>query len=481
MTDTTTPERVERWGTYELALEGTNVGNPFLDVGLSAQFKHKHRVVEVDGFYDGDGVYRVRFMPDTTGTWRYVTKSNVPKLDGRTGEFTCTEPSPGNHGPVRVRSTFHFGYADGTPYAPIGTTCYAWIHQGNELEAKTLDTLRDSPFNKLRMCVFPKDYFYNKNEPVYYPFERTETGDWDYARFSPPFFRHLEKQVGNLLELGIEADIILFHPYDRWGYATMDAETDDRYLRYVVARLAAYRNVWWSMANEYDLMEEKTLEDWDRFFRVVQEIDPYQHPRSIHNCRGFYDHGKPWVTHISVQNWDLSKMTKWRETYHKPVVVDECCYEGDIEQTWGNISAQEMVHRFWLGTVGGGYVGHGETYLHPEDILWWSKGGVLHGQSRERIAFLREIMEQGPSEGLDPVSDKWGWGAGQEGEYYLFYFGVHQPAEHTFNLPEGNKYQVDVIDTWEMTATPLEGVFEGRFKVELPGKPCLAVRIVKAI
>ena len=37
----------------------------------------------------------------------------------------------------------------------------------------------------------------------------------------------------------IEADLILFHPYDRWGYATMPAEADDRYLRYVIARLCA--------------------------------------------------------------------------------------------------------------------------------------------------------------------------------------------------------------------------------------------------
>ncbi len=35
-----------------------------------------------------------------------------------------------------------------------------------------------------------------------------------------------------------------------------------------------------------------------------------------------------------------------------------------------------MVRRFWETAVRGGYCGHGETYLHPEDILWWSKGGV---------------------------------------------------------------------------------------------------------
>jgi hypothetical protein len=478
MKGSSSSDRVERWGLYEITLKGPQDDNPFLDVRLSAQFKHQNRALHGDGFYDGEGIYRIRFMPDTLGPWRYVTESNCPALDGKTGEFICTEPSPENHGPVVVRNTYHFAHADGTPYVPIGTTCYAWIHQGDALEEVTLNTLRSAPFNKLRMCIFPKDYIYNKTEPVYYPFERTESGGWDFAHFDPAFFRHLERRIEDLSALGIEADIILFHPYDRWGFATMDAEADDRYLRYVVTRLAAYRNVWWSMANEYDLMEEKSMADWDRFFRIVQESDPHGHLRSVHNCRQFYDHGKPWVTHVSVQDSNLSKVRAWRETYRKPVVVDECCYEGNIERTWGNISAGEMAHRFWLGTVGGGYVGHGETYLHPEDVLWWSKGGVLYGQSPERIAFLREILEQGPAEGLEPVGR---WGAGREGEYYLFYFGVHQPAEWTFDLPAENRYRVDIIDTWGMTMMPLEGTFEGRFKVGLPGKPYLAVRIRKVL
>ncbi len=64
------------------------------------------------------------------------------------------------------------------------------------------------------------------------------------------------------------------------------------------------------MANEYDLMENKSIADWDRFFRIVQESDPYQHLRSIHNCRGFYDHSKPWVTHQSVQHSDLERCAR---------------------------------------------------------------------------------------------------------------------------------------------------------------------------
>jgi hypothetical protein len=480
---------VEQWGIFEVALEGSAAGNPFLDNTFTATFSQKHRVVEVEGFYDGEGIYRVRFMPDTTGSWSYTTSSNLAELSGQAGSFEVKAAGAGNHGPVRVAHTYHFAYADGTPFKQIGTTCYAWTHQGDALEEQTLATLKTAPFNKMRMCVFPKHYSFNENEPDYYPFpllgkgSSKWTGNWDtvkgiegwrfdYSHFEPAFFRHLEQRIADLLALGIEADLILFHPYDRWGFSTMNAEQDDRYLRYLVARLAAYRNVWWSMANEYDLMPQKSLADWDRFFRVVLESDPYQHLRSIHNCRGFYDHTKPWVTHQSIQHSDLTLTTKWREDYKKPVVVDECCYEGDIWQFWGNITPQEMVLRFWEGTARGGYVGHGDTFYDPHDIIWWAKGGILKGVSAPRLAFLRKVLEDGPAEGLEPqagiVRGMRPSVVGKAHEYYLVYFGNHQPAVMHLNLPPDEKYRAEVLDTWEMTVIRLDEDYAGASKIVIP-------------
>ncbi len=474
----TAADNVERWGVFEVTLNGPAAGNPFVDVRLAAHFRYRNRTVDADGFYDGAGVYRIRFMPDEIGEWTYTTSSNAAALDGKTGTLTVVAPSSANHGPVRVHYTSHFGYEDGTPYVPIGTTCYAWTHQGDALEEQTLATLRTGPFNKMRMCVFPKSYVYNANEPAYYPFERDAAGKNDYSRFNPAFFQHLEKRVGDLQALGIEADLILFHPYDRWGFASMPAEVNDRYLRYTVARLAAYRNVWWSMANEWDLVKSKNLGDWDRFFRIVQESDPYHHLRSIHHSNVMYDHSKPWVTHVSIQGSDLEKAREYVAQYRKPVIYDECKYEGNIPKRWGSISAEELVRRFWLGTVSGVYVGHGETYLDPHDVLWWSKGGILHGQSPQRIAFLRKIVEAGPAEGLNNISTYY-LGAGQEGRYYLFYFDVNQPREYEFDLAKGVRYLASLIDPWEMTVTPVAGTFEGKFTMKLPGKPYLAVRFEK--
>jgi hypothetical protein len=330
----------------------------------------------------------------------------------------------------------------------------------------------------MRMCVFPKSYAYNANEPVYYPFARDAAGKQDYARFNPAFFRHLEKRIADLQTLGIEADLILFHPYDRWGYNNLPAEVNDRYLRYTVARLAAFRNVWWSLANEWDLVKTKNLGDWDRFFRIVQESDPYQHLRSIHHSNTLYDHAKPWVTHVSIQG-DVEKAREYVAAWRKPVVFDEAKYEGNIPRRWGNISAQEMVRRFWYGTVSGAYVGHGETYLDPNDVLWWSKGGTLHGQSAPRIAFLRKILESGPADGLNNLATYY-MGAGREGRYYLYYFDVNQPAAYEFDLAPGVRYRADLIDPWEMTITPATGTFEGKFTLKLPGRPFLAMRFQKA-
>jgi hypothetical protein len=503
----TTDKRIEQWETVDIALSGPAGGNPFVDVEFGANFMitggAPDSAVQVRGFYDGDGVYRVRFSPPTASDWTFTTHCNVAELDGKTGSFEAVKPLAGNHGPVRVHNMFHFAYADGTPYKQVGTTCYAWTSQPQALQEQTLNTLAAAPFNKLRMCVFPKRYNWNQNEPELYAFEGTPPNQWDFTRFNPEFFRAFEKRVLQLRDLGLEADIILLHPYDRghWGFDHMPDEVDDRYLRYVVARLAAIRNVWWSMANEYDFMTEKQESDWDRMIQVVHDADPHDRLTSIHNGLRIYDHTNPLLTHASIQNGsaveDPGRAGLYRDVYRKPVVFDEVKYEGNIPSRWGNLSAEEMVYRFWNGAIAGTYVGHGETYLSPDDILWWSKGGVLKGQSPPRLAFLREVLKTSPPEGIEPI-DKWQHPeyGGQRGKYYLVYLGKQTPTEWKFRLPdremeEGLRFRAEALDTWNMTVEPVEGEFTvkratdyfmedaaGR-TIELPGRPYMAIRITR--
>ena len=354
-------ESIEQWSLFEASFTGPHDANPFSDVEFGAAFKQGGRSVRVTGFYDGDGVYRVRFMPEAVGEWSYRTDSNCRQLDGHTGSFTAQAPSAGNHGPVRVEDMYHFRYADSSSYRELGTTCYAWVNQREELQDLTLQTLGAAPFNKLRMLVLPKWMVYNRSEPLLYPFAGTGPHDWDFTRLNPAYFQLLEQRIGQLQELGIQADVILFHPYDydHWGFDRMGAENDDRYLRYVLARLAAYRNVWWSLANEWDFVKSKDVDDWERFGLIVKEQDPYSHLCSIHNGAKLFDHTRPWITHVSLQKDQPEDAPKYLDQYRKPVIYDECRYEGDIPEGWGDITAARLVGCFWKTLIAGAFCGHG--------------------------------------------------------------------------------------------------------------------------
>jgi PKD repeat protein len=478
-------ENIERWGVFELALRGPASGNPYLDVRWSATFRQGKRAITVPGFWDGGGSYKARFSPPSTGEWRYETRSASPELNGRTGTFNATEPAGSNHGPIEVFDTFYLRYADGTPFHQFGSTCYAWTHQPRELQEQTLKTLAGSPFNKIRFCVFPKNYTYSKNEPELFAFAQCADSTFDFSRPDPAFWREFEQRILELQSLGIEADIILWHPYDRWGFARMSDTEDDRYLRYCIARFGAFRNVWWSLANEFDFMTDqkrgdrgnKHKEDWNRFFEILQQEDPHQRLRGIHNGRKWYDHTKAWVTHASLQTSDMIAGVRFRQQYRKPVIYDECRYEGNIPEGWGNIDARTMTQRFWLGTMGGCYVGHSETYKHPEDLLWWAKGGVLHGESPERIQWLKDFMAQAPPfHELQPLGDDQGrFVLEKPGEYYLVYCLQRKPE--TIQLAGQRPYKIEIVDPWMMTVMPGGTAQPGAFTV-MPERPDTVFRLI---
>lgn len=487
---------VAQWGVQELLLQSRRTyANPFADVSVQGRFTSKSEDITVDGFYDGHNVWKIRFMPQTPGNWTFTTISTDPELNGKTGSFVAGKPGPGNHGPVVVYRKYHFSYADGTPYFPLGTTLYNWLNRDPDLEIRTLATLSRNPFNKVRFLVFPKWMAFNHVEPPRFPYVQTQPGKFDLDRFDPEFFAHYESRIRDLQALGIEADIILFHPYDKWGFSRMDQHYDEAYLRYVVARFAAFRNIWWTLANEFDVFPKQ--KDWRHLGELLAQIDPYGHQRGIHNCcTAFYDNSQSWITHVILQDITTQRRTATARDdsaialdarkIGKPVVVDEYGYEGNNGLAWGNLGPREAVAMHWAITMAGAYASHGETYVNPGHLLWWSVGGELVGQAPARLGFLKKIMREAPYTEMEPSSDLVTNGNGlvtaltKRGSYYLFHFaqakevadwniGFFGPATPSRPLPpkplapgtfkpvpvpefqigEGT-FRVDMIDTWNM-------------------------------
>lgn len=472
--------------------------NHFVDSYIYAIFTNGDKKLTVHGFYDDNNTFVIRFMPTVEGIWKYTTYSNVDELNKLSGEIEATAPKENVHGLVQVDHKYHFAFSDKTPFYPFGTTAYVWNYQKPEIQAETLETLKKAPFNKLRMCVFPKHYDYNLREPEMTPFLGDIEHGFDLTQFDSKFFHKLEAQILELQKLNIEVDLILFHPYDRWGFSKMPEDVDMRYVSYVIARLSAFRNIWWSLANEFDLLTWKANTFWDKVFNKLVDEDPYNHLRSIHNwhCPPYhyrskshwYDHKKDWVSHVSIQHHDMYFIPEWEKEYEKPIMIDECRYEGNMDLGWGNITGEKMTMLFWQSVIAGGYATHGETYMNDDEIIWWAHGGRLVGTSPARIAFLRKIMEEGPVKRLIPVSRlseliatrHWDAtiGKNEDDNYYIIYFSDACPKyRHMDMLPEGKKYKAEIIDTWEMTITPVKGIIDNKSTIDLLSKPYIAIRL----
>ncbi|BDZ64921.1 apiosidase-like domain-containing protein [Agromyces mangrovi Wang et al. 2018] len=499
-----------RFATVELAFVGPAAPIPADVEPLSVRFVHADgATVDVPGFWDGDDRYLVRFAPETEGAWTWTSRSDAPELDARTGGFDVGPAAPGEHGPVRVAGRFHFAHADGTPFRPVGATAYNWLHQEEPLFSQTVEAVAGAGMNKLRFMVFPQAGGYVERFPDLLPFERAADGGWDVTRPVPAFFQRLDGAVRTLGAAGIQADVLIYNAYDygRFGLDGLTEEQDAVYLRYLVARLSAFPNVWWSLCNEFDQLDRPD-ERWDAAGLRLADIDPHDHLRSIHNLARLFDHNRPWVTHASLQlgqaTEDTGRASLFRDAYRKPIVLDEIKYEGDVPDRWGHLTAQELVHQFWITTVSGCYASHGESFVIPSGSLHIVEGGPFVGESPARLGFLRGLLDEVDGAGVDPIDNWWddAFVAGVDGSVYFQYLGREAPGEWAFRLPigwrgvqleAGDRFEVDVIDTWHMTVTPVGRLFEidetakndawarAADPVALPAGEALALRIRRIV
>lgn len=227
---------------------------------------------------------------------------------------------------------------------------------------------------------------------------------------------------------------------------------------------------------------------------MLQQEDPHQRLRGIHNWYDtedhFFDHTRPWITHVSAQTARFWHATKWRNQYQKPLMFDEMRYEGDVPSGWGNLTAEEMTSYFWMAGLSGGYGTHGDTFKNNSDkgneVRWWGKGGTLMGQSPERIRFFRTIMEQTPIHEMTPLlidnekpedinSNIYLFS--KESKYILAYTAKTRQT-FAFNLAGDNDFNLEVFDTWNMKTIEQKTISPGEFKY-VTEIPYTAIRLVR--
>jgi hypothetical protein len=290
----TTPE-VPRWEIHEFTLKArARVANPFREAALVGEFTSPSGKTNViDGFYDGDDTWRLRFAPDEQGEWSYLLRGEGLEAFQR-GRLRCTAPR--GHGSIRIHpeNPYAFAHADGTPFFPMGDTCYGLFDDSPitpELRENYLKTRRAQRFNFVRLTVGhsqPRA----AADPAFWAWGGTSQKP-DLDRFNPAFFHRFDELVQKLRAGGMNVELILLNFYRAPFTNTRQwtAAREQLWLRYLLARYGAFDHVFlWTIANEYETHPDGKYRldlpgdvAWVKATaRFLKANDPYRHLVTVH-------------------------------------------------------------------------------------------------------------------------------------------------------------------------------------------------------
>ena len=389
-------ETVPRFGVFEhLSRHRATIGNPF-DVSVAGFFSpEKGKSVDVGGFYDGADSYRARFMPTRIGPWSYAIA-----IDGETvaiGSFHC-EPSD-LPGPLRQHSAspYHFQYADGSPYYMMGNTAYNGIltyRHRKQAFREFSDYYASRGFNWLRFALHQTKW--PTLGHVVWPWGGTPA-DPDYKSLDVDLFRDADGMVKELASRGMIASLILFMPADRVleGIAW---ESLQRYVRYAMARLGAYWNIAWNMANEWNREGIFTCGRMDALGRLVHRLDPYGRLIACHHHARFEFYDKEWTSMSSIQHrglpQEINRIMLQNRPFNKIVINEEYGYEGDNHSPPND--PDNVRHDHWAIAMAGGYASYGDKTKGPKIGVYFSGdlSDSVGTQAPDALCFLPLFMRQ---------------------------------------------------------------------------------------
>jgi hypothetical protein len=286
---------VARWDMHEFVMKGkAHVANPFRDAALVGEFiSPSGKTNVIDGFYDGDDTWRLRFAPGEEGEWSYLLRGEGIEILQR-GKLRCTAAR--GHGFLRIHpeNPYAFAHADGTPFFPMGDTCYGLFDDSPitpELRAEYLTTRRAQYFNFVRMTVGHSEARAATNSTYWAWGGTAQKPDLD--RFNPAFFRGFDALMEQLRTNGMNVELIVLNFYRRPFTDTNNwtAARERQWLRYLLARYSAFDNVFlWTLANEYETHPDGRYRldfpgdvDWAKATaRFIKTNDPYHHLVTTH-------------------------------------------------------------------------------------------------------------------------------------------------------------------------------------------------------
>jgi len=457
---------IQQYHRHDFPLRATAGGNPF-DVTLSAEFTGPGGVrLNVPGFYDGDGTWKIRFSPTQVGQWSMTTSSSLPALNGRKeSDINCTpNRNPQIHGGLTVDPAhpYHFIYQDGTRYFLLGYEA-DWLWGADALDPKRtlmhtlINQMASRGFNHVLVNVFGydttwspgRDHKWDFGPPGIFPWEGTNEKP-DFSRMSPKFFQIYDGMMDALQSKGIVAHIMLKVYNKKVNWPAKHSEDEKKYFRYVTARYQGYSNVVWDFAKESYYEKDEQLQAG--LMDYVKQLDAYGRLTTAHD-----DDLYSWTQQLNrnldfrtdQQHSDFAEMIAFdRATRAYPVVNSEFGYERGVdklpsyrvEHDW-----QEQLHRGYLVYMAGGY---GVYYYH--NTAWDVVKPEPEAPGMKPFQLLASTLSSLPWWRMQPMNQLAVGGPclALPGDTYAFYVKGAQITANLTQLEGASTATAEWVNTW---------------------------------
>jgi Protein of unknown function (DUF4038)/Domain of unknown function (DUF5060) len=422
--------------------------NPFTGASIRGTFQsaRENRRWQVDGFCDAeDGtLYRLRFMPSGPGDYTYTVEYRQG-WSTRTSSGSFRVTGGGRRGPIRIdrENPWHFVWeGTGEHYFFNGATAYWLVGWADDrIIESSIERLHRLKVNRLRVTIAGRTSTYF-GEPVMsgpnwtslvapWPTDRglrllhlagrvgqrgglnwsvfdalAGLGDvediyhpgFDYSRFRVSYWQKFERALRYARDRDVIVSLILdmndskVHP----GAGSMD---EQRFIRYAVARFAAFSNITWDLGDDLDRFRD------DRWTRatgtVIKQWDPYKHLATSHPVDNVHqDRTADWFDFTSFQEWSRAQhtfMLGQRQAQQRlgriiPLTNEEYGYE-DHYPLWapgpGSETADVLRRTAWEIVMAGGYQTAGESARRGTNVWPDTGGGWLNGRGDDSMTMLQ--------------------------------------------------------------------------------------------
>ncbi|MHB8901406.1 MAG: DUF5060 domain-containing protein [Thermoguttaceae bacterium] len=424
---TTGTDTAARFGVHEIVLTGDgSVANP-LDTVVTVTFtppSGEKNAKTVWAYFDGGSLWRARVYVSEAGEWTWTSAcASDERLDGKRGKFAARDSELRGRLLPHPRNARQWITEDGRWFLNVSDTAYFLLcaQDGNGDPVSTEDARQYIREDVERGITSIRCFLASRRGGFTESSEQWK--EWYFAdgTFDRLRLDNLKCADGRLRMLldefpDVAVQLILF-PLEAYGrddrfWTALSPVQRERLLRQLVARLAAYPQLFWLITNDAHYGDK--FPNSNAMVREVgaylQQHDPWQHPRSTGHARRlpFFFGGEDWATYIHIEHaHDLGALQYGLyDSYAKPVFLGEDRYEQDHGPSLDPAHMRSWQRRlFWAWLLSSGSANYGGRWwaVHPYTTTA-TRTATYHGRPNytfhtalnglDSVRFIRDYFEQ---------------------------------------------------------------------------------------